>query len=93
MKLKVFLGVCAIVLSSITAIAQEQPKMSPEEKAQMDAMMKDHLDRTTEEVVARLHSDWTGDVAAYDKVHNQVLGMADMLSDGIIANFPAKFRP
>jgi len=40
MKLKVFLGVCAIVLSSITAIAQEQPKMSPEEKAQMDAMMK-----------------------------------------------------
>ena len=56
-------------------------------------MMKDHLDRTTEEVVARLHSDWTGDVAAYDKVHNQALQMADMLSDGIIVNFPAKFRP
>ena len=61
--------------------------------AEMDAMMKDHLDATTEEVVARLHSDWTGDVAAYDKVHNQALEMADMLSDGIIANFPAKFRP
>jgi len=56
-------------------------------------MMKDHLDPTTEEVVARLNGDWTGDVAAYDKVHNQVLEMADMLSDGIIANFPAKFRP
>ena len=61
--------------------------------AEMDAMMKDHLDRTTEEVVARLHGDWTGDVAAYDKVHEQALGMADMLSDGIIANFPARFRP
>lgn len=61
--------------------------------AEMDAMMKDHLDATTEEVVARLHGNWTGDVAAYDKVHNQVLEMADMLSDGIIANFPAKFRP
>ena len=61
--------------------------------AEMDEMMKDHLDRTTEEVVARLNGDWTGDVAAYDKVHNQVLEMADMLSDGIIANFPAKFRP
>jgi hypothetical protein len=61
--------------------------------AEMDEMMKDHLDATTEEVVARLTGDWTGDVAAYDKVHNQVLEMADMLSNGIIANFPAKFRP
>jgi hypothetical protein len=61
--------------------------------AEMDAMMKDHLDRTTEEVVARLTGDWTVDVAAYDKVHNQALEMADMLSNGIIANFPAKFRP
>ena len=61
--------------------------------AEMDAMMKDHLDNTTAEVVARLTGEWTADVAAYDKVHNQVLEMADMLSDGIIANFPAKFRP
>jgi hypothetical protein len=61
--------------------------------AEMDEMMKDHLDRTTEEVVARHDGDWAGDVAAYDKVHEQVLEMADMLSDGIIANFPAEFRP
>jgi hypothetical protein len=59
----------------------------------MDDMMKDHLDATTEEVVARLNSDWTGDVAAYEKVHEQALQMADMLSNSIIANFPAKFRP
>jgi hypothetical protein len=61
--------------------------------AEMDAMMKDHLDNTTAEVVARRNGEWTADVAAYDKVHSQVLEMADMLSDGIIANFPAKFRP
>ena len=61
--------------------------------AEMDAMMKDHLDNTTAEVVARHDVDGRGDVAAYDKVHKQVLQMADMLSDGIIANFPAKFRP
>ncbi len=60
--------------------------------AEMDAMMKDHLDSTTEEVVARLTTNWTADVAAYDKVHNQALQMADMLSNSIIANFPAKFR-
>jgi hypothetical protein len=61
--------------------------------ADWDQMMRDHLDRTTEEVVARLTADWTGDVAAYDKIHLQALGMADMLSNGIVANFPAKFRP
>ena len=61
--------------------------------ADMDQMMKDHLDATTAEVVARHNSDWTADVAAYDKVHAQALQMADMLSNGIIANFPSKFRP
>jgi len=60
--------------------------------AEMDQMMKDHLDTTTAEVVARHNGDWTGDVAAYDKVHTVILQMADMLSAGIIDNFPSKFR-
>jgi hypothetical protein len=59
----------------------------------MDQMMKDHLGATTDEAVARHQGDWSADVAAYDKVHTQILGMADMLSDGIIAQFPDKFRP
>ena len=60
-------------------------------QAEMRSMMHDHLDLTTKEAVARLHSDWAGDVAAYDAVHQQILHMADGLSTGIINQFPKKF--
>jgi hypothetical protein len=61
--------------------------------AEMDQMMKDHLDATTREAVGRNAGDWSADVAAYDAVHVQALAMADMLSAGIIAQFPDQFRP
>lgn len=54
--------------------------------------MHDHLDLTTKEVVARLTGDWSGDVPAYDSVHQQILKMADGLSMGIINQFPQKFN-
>lgn len=58
----------------------------------MKSMMHEHLGVTTEEAVARLNADWTADIAAYEKVHGQILGMADMLSAGIISQFPNKFK-
>jgi hypothetical protein len=66
------------------------PKDWPE--VAMKAHMKDHLDLTLAEAVARLQSNWKEDVAAYDRVHMQILKMADMLSDGIITQFPKKFK-
>ena len=59
--------------------------------AEMKAHMKDHLDLTLAEAVARLQGRYSDDIAAYDQVHTQILAMADMLSDGIIAQFPSKF--
>jgi hypothetical protein len=58
----------------------------------MKAMLHEHLALTTEEALARLHGDWDADVAAYDKIHVQALGMADMLSTGIIKQFPSRFH-
>ena len=55
-------------------------------------MMKDHLALTTEEAVARLQGKWAADIAAYDKVHAEILEMSDMLSSGLVEQFPSRFR-
>jgi hypothetical protein len=55
-------------------------------------MMKDHLALTTQEAVARLQGKWAADIAAYDKVHAEILKMSDMLSSGLVAQFPNRFR-
>jgi hypothetical protein len=59
--------------------------------ADLRSAMQTHLDTTLDEAVARLTGDWTADVVAYDRVHVHILHMADVLSDGIIAQFPSHF--
>jgi hypothetical protein len=58
----------------------------------MKAEMRMHLKLTTDEVVARLQGDWAADVAAYDAVHDHILHMSDLLSSGLIKQFPHRFR-
>ncbi len=60
-------------------------------KDEMRAMMQEHLKLTTDEAVARLKSDWKGNIQAFDKALDQAMAMADMLSDGLVAKFPEKF--
>jgi hypothetical protein len=61
-------------------------------RGDLRAMLNEHLRLTTQEVVARLQSRWAADVAAYDRIHHHALGMADALSDGIVEQFPKRFR-
>lgn len=61
-------------------------------RAEMRRMMRHHLKLTTDEAVARLTGDWNADIRAYGKVQTQILHMADMLSAGIISQFPQRFR-
>jgi hypothetical protein len=61
-------------------------------RGEMRSMMKTHLDETLKEAVDRLGGHFAADVRDYDAVHGSILEMADMLSDGIVAQFPARFR-
>jgi hypothetical protein len=60
-------------------------------RGEMRAMLHAHLLLTTREVVARLQRNWAADVRAYDATHRQALAMADMLSEGIVRQFPGRF--
>lgn len=59
--------------------------------AAMQEHMQTHLTLTLDEAVARLTGNFAADIAKYDEVHAAILDMADMLSVGIIRQFPAKF--
>lgn len=54
--------------------------------------MRHHLDLTLEEAQARLRGDWKADIAAYEKIHHHILGMADVLSSGIVSQFSGRFK-
>lgn len=71
-------------------LSKANPKNWPQEE--MRKMMRDHLNLTTEEVVARLQGNWAADIAEFDKVHEQILHMADMLTAGIVKQHSAKFK-
>ena len=61
-------------------------------KTSLESMLQKHLDLTTGEVVGRPTKDWAGDIKSYDDGHAHMLMFADMLTDGITKQFPAKFQ-
>jgi hypothetical protein len=59
--------------------------------ADMKAGMKMHLDLTLAEATDRLQGKFDKDIQDYDKIHQHILGLADLLSSGIEKQFPKKF--
>lgn len=59
--------------------------------ATLQSAMKTHLDQTLDEATHRLQGKFEQDIKDYDAIVDHILMMADTLSSGIIAQFPAKF--
>jgi hypothetical protein len=61
-------------------------------RSTMRSMMKTHLDQTLDEAVAQLTGDFTESVRTYDEIEQHIIEMSDALADGIVAQFPRRFR-
>ena len=71
-------------------LSSANPKNWP--KKALTDMMFAHLAVTKDAVVAKLNKDHAAAIVAYDKGHDHILMMADALADGIVKQFPEKFR-
>jgi len=71
-------------------LSQANPDNWP--RAEMRSMMRTHLDQTLAEAIQRLKGHHRAEIRTYDKIHDHILEMADVLSDGIFAQFPEQFE-
>ncbi|MDQ6598781.1 glycosyltransferase [Bacillus salipaludis] len=61
-------------------------------KKVLTEMFYTHLKLTTDEVIDRLKGDWVGDVRTADTNETHLIHMGDILTEGIVKQFPEKFR-
>jgi len=59
---------------------------------EMRDMLRRHLDLTTQEIEARLAGHFEADIRAFGQVEQEALRMADAFTDGIVRQYPQKFR-
>jgi len=58
--------------------------------SELKDMLHKHLELVTSQVVARINKNWKADVDAYDKGEDHMIKFADVISDGLIKQFPEK---
>jgi len=61
-------------------------------RSTLRAAMRTHLDQTLTEATHELTGDHAASVADYEEIQAHILSMADLLSSGIIRQFPHRFR-
>jgi hypothetical protein len=61
-------------------------------ESELKDMLYKHLEFITAQVVARLKNDWKADIVAFDKGEDHMIMFAEILSNGIIKQFPDKFK-
>lgn len=71
-------------------LSAANPRFWP--NATMREAMKTHLDQTLAEAAQELAGDYEASVATYEEVHLHILEMADLLSSGLIGQFPSHFH-
>lgn len=60
-------------------------------KADVVDLLGQHLSLTKNETVARIKQDWKADVEAFDQIFTEILTVSDVLSDGLMKQFPDPF--
>lgn len=70
-------------------LSEANPNWSRQE---IQDLMHGHLKFLTEQVTARIKKDWEADIVAYDKGEDHILKLADVLTNGIMKQFPDRFR-
>ncbi|MBW5469059.1 glycosyltransferase [Brevibacillus formosus] len=58
---------------------------------ELKEMMYTHLKLLTDNLQARLRKDWAADIAAFDQGEDHIISFADVLTAGIIKQFPNQF--
>jgi hypothetical protein len=66
------------------------PRFLPRRAARR--MMRIHLNQVIEQTVDELNGDYAAGARAFEPYIEHILDMADMISDGIIRQFPGRFR-
>ena len=70
-------------------LSAANPRFWPD--ATMREAMKVHLDQTLAEAADELAANYPASITDYEAIHLHILAMADLLSTGIMHQFPARF--